>query len=63
MHWPRGKMVGGSSQLNFMIYMRGHPKDFEQWANMSGDNSWRYENLLPAFKKSENYMGNWPDRK
>lgn len=63
MHWPRGKNVGGSSQLNFMIYMRGHPKDFDNWADISGDSSWKYDNLIPMFKKSENYKGNWPDRK
>ena len=61
--FPRGKLLGGSSNLNFMIYMRGCPHDFDNWANLTGDPSWKYENLLPYFKKMENYEGNFPDGK
>ncbi|CAL8106812.1 unnamed protein product [Orchesella dallaii] len=61
MHWPRGKVLGGSSQLNFMIYIRGNPHDFNNWANLSGDPGWAYENVLPFFKKAEDYHGNWPN--
>ncbi|CAG7824981.1 unnamed protein product [Allacma fusca] len=57
--WPRGKALGGSSNLNFMIYIRGHPKDFDHWANVTGDPKWEYENVLPFFKKSEDYHGDW----
>ncbi len=63
MHWPRGRVLGGCSELNFMVYMRGNPRDYENWARVSGDDQWRYENVLPYFKKSENYRGNWPNRK
>lgn len=63
MHWPRGRVLGGSSELNFMVYMRGNPRDYDNWASLSGDDQWRYENVLPYFKKSENYKGNWPNRK
>ena len=55
--WPRGKQLGGSSGLNFMIYSRGHPLDYDNWANLTGDPTWRYENVLPYFKKSLNYNG------
>ncbi|XP_021966685.1 glucose dehydrogenase [FAD, quinone] isoform X1 [Folsomia candida] len=57
----RGKILGGSSSLNGMIYMRGNPNDFDNWANLTGDASWSYENVLPYFKKSEDYTGNYPD--
>ncbi|XP_035709908.1 oxygen-dependent choline dehydrogenase-like [Folsomia candida] len=58
----RGKILGGSSSLNLMVYMRGNPNDFDNWANLTGDVSWSYENVLPYFKKSEDYTGNYPDR-
>jgi len=49
---PRGKMLGGSSGLNYMAYVRGHPGDFDSWA--SGDApGWSYDDVLPYFKKSE----------
>ena len=43
--------------------MRGSPKDFDNWANITGDDSWSYRNLLPFFKNLEDYEGNFPDRK
>lgn len=58
----RGKSLGGSSNLNFMIYQRGNPKDYDNWANITGDKSWNYKNLLKYFKISEDYHGNFPDR-
>ncbi|CAG7724560.1 unnamed protein product, partial [Allacma fusca] len=57
--WPRGKSLGGSSVTNAMIYMRGNPRDYDQWAKATGDESWRYKNLLPFFKKLETYEGNY----
>ena len=57
--WARGKSLGGSSSLNFLMYTRGHPKDFDNWANLTGDSRWNYENVLPFFKKSEDYQGEY----
>ncbi|XP_068628692.1 glucose dehydrogenase [FAD, quinone]-like isoform X2 [Battus philenor] len=50
---PRGKVLGGSSVLNFLIYQRGHPEDYNDWARM-GNVGWSYQEILPYFKKSEN---------
>src|SRR5690348_9704961 len=49
---PRGKMLGGSSGINYMAYVRGHPGDFDAWA-AGGATGWSYDELLPYFKKSE----------
>ncbi len=51
---PRGKVIGGSSSINGMIYVRGHSKDFDYWAE-SGAKSWAYKDVLPYFKKMENW--------
>ena len=51
---PRGKVVGGSSSINAMVYMRGHPLDYDAWADEFGLEQWRFENCLPYFKKCEN---------
>jgi len=50
---PRGKMLGGSSALNAMIYIRGHAEDYNAWARL-GNEGWSYDEVLPYFKKSEN---------
>ncbi|WP_422088727.1 GMC family oxidoreductase [Variovorax sp.] len=58
LRYPRGKTLGGSSSINGMIYMRGQSRDYEQWAQLTGDESWRWQNVLPAFKKHEDfYLG------
>ncbi|MBD9526839.1 choline dehydrogenase [Paracoccus sp. PAR01] len=50
---PRGKVVGGSSSINGMVFVRGHAKDFDFWAE-SGANGWAYADVLPYFKRMEN---------
>jgi choline dehydrogenase len=47
--------MGGSSNLNLMVYLRGHPKDYDHWASVTGDERWSYKNVLPFFQKSEDY--------
>src|SRR5215469_18551208 len=49
---PRGKMLGGSSGINYMAYVRGHPGDFDAWAD-GGAVGWSFRDVLPYFKKSE----------
>jgi choline dehydrogenase len=49
---PRGKMLGGSSSINYMMYVRGHPGDFDSWA-AAGATGWSYAEVLPYFRKSE----------
>ena len=49
---PRGKMLGGSSSINYMVYVRGHPADFDSWAH-EGATGWSYADVLPYFRKSE----------
>jgi len=55
-HWPRGRVVGGSSSLNGMLYVRGHASDYDNWA-YQGNPGWDYESVLPYFKKSEDFEG------
>ena len=51
--WPRGKVLGGSSSINAMIYARGHPMDYDSW-RQAGLEGWGYDQVLPYFKRSEN---------
>jgi choline dehydrogenase len=53
MYLPRGKVVGGSSSINAMIYIRGNKQDYEEWAAL-GNEGWSYDEVLPYFKKAEN---------
>ncbi|WP_433710188.1 GMC family oxidoreductase [Nocardia sp. CA-084685] len=53
--WPRGKVLGGSSSMNGMIYIRGHASDYDEWARETGDQSWSWANVLPLFKRSESH--------
>ena len=52
---PRGKMLGGSSGLNYMAYVRGHPGDFDSWA-AQGAEGWSYQEVLPYFRKAEGFV-------
>ncbi|HUY84086.1 MAG TPA: choline dehydrogenase [Steroidobacteraceae bacterium] len=52
MHTPRGKVLGGSSSINGLVYVRGNPQDFERWAE-EGATGWRYADVLPYFKRAE----------
>ena len=57
MHCPRGKVLGGSSSINGMVYVRGHAKDFDEW-QQHGAEGWDYQSCLPYFKKAESfYLG------
>ncbi|NEK87838.1 choline dehydrogenase [Blastococcus saxobsidens] len=51
--WPRGKLLGGSSSINAMIYIRGARADYDEWAERTGDPAWSYDRVLPLFKRME----------
>ncbi|RGP37436.1 GMC family oxidoreductase [Pseudotabrizicola alkalilacus] len=53
-YWPRGKVIGGSSAMNGMIYVRGHAMDYDSWA-LAGCRGWDWANVLPYFRKSEDF--------
>lgn len=52
--WPRGKVMGGSSAINGMVYIRGHRDDYDRWANEEGCAGWDWKSVLPYFRRSEN---------
>jgi len=54
-HWPRGRVLGGSSSINGMFYVRGNPADYDGWAQM-GCRGWTYDDVLPMFRRSEHYV-------
>ena len=54
MYWPRGRVWGGSSVLNSMVYIRGHAYDYDRWEE-EGAEGWSYADCLPYFKKSQNH--------
>ena len=56
MAWPRAKMMGGCSSTNGMIYIRGQSLDYDHWAQL-GNNGWGWDQVLPYFKRSEDYSG------
>ncbi|HJV60924.1 MAG TPA: choline dehydrogenase [Albitalea sp.] len=54
--WPRGRTLGGCGSSNAMLYTRGHPSDYDAWAEL-GNAGWSYKDVLPYFKRSENHEG------
>ena len=55
LRYPRGKTLGGCSSINGMIYMRGQARDYDQWAKLTGDDAWRWDQVLPAFRRHEDH--------
>ena len=55
LRYPRGKVLGGCSSINGMIYMRGQARDYDGWAALTGDDSWRWDACLPYFKRHEDH--------
>ncbi len=56
MLWPRGKVLGGSSSINGLLYVRGQPADFNQWRQL-GNAGWSWDDVLPYFRRSEGAVG------
>src|SRR5439155_550038 len=57
---PRGKLLGGSSAINGMVFVRGQAQDFDTWAQL-GNRGWSYQDVLPFFKRMESYAGGGDD--
>jgi len=55
LRYPRGKVLGGSSSINGMIYMRGQSRDYEHWAALTGEDAWSWGQVLPLFKQHEDH--------
>ena len=54
--WPRGKVLGGSSSINGLLYVRGQPQDFDHWRQL-GNTGWSWNDVLPYFRRAENWEG------
>jgi len=54
-NYPRGRVLGGSSSINAMLYLRGQARDYDAWAQMTGDSRWSWQNVLPAFMDIEDH--------
>ncbi len=53
--YARGKVLGGCSSINAMVYMRGQKRDYDEWAALTGDSGWNWDSVLPWFKRSEDH--------
>jgi choline dehydrogenase len=53
--YPRGRVLGGSSSINAMLYLRGQARDYDEWSQVTGDSGWSWQNVLPVFMKSEDH--------
>ena len=53
---PRGKMLGGTSSINGMVFMRGQPQDYDHWAQL-GNRGWSWDDVLPVFRRMESFDG------
>lgn len=58
--WPRGRVLGGSSSINGLLYVRGQPGDFDHWRQL-GNTGWAWDDVMPFFKKAENWQGDGED--
>jgi choline dehydrogenase len=56
MHWPRGRVLGGSGSVNGLVFLRGSPHDYDRWAQ-AGARGWSYEEVAPAFRRMETWLG------
>ena len=60
--WPRGKVLGGSSSINGLLYVRGQPQDFDHWRRL-GNAGWSWSDVLPYFRRAENWEGGAADER
>ena len=59
--YARGKVLGGCSSINAMLYLRGQRRDYDEWARIAGDSAWSWSSVLPVFKRSEDHHGGASD--
>jgi choline dehydrogenase len=59
--YARGKVLGGCSSINAMLYLRGQRRDYDEWARIAGDGAWSWSSVLPVFKRSEDHHGGASD--
>jgi choline dehydrogenase len=59
--YARGKVLGGCSSINAMLYLRGQRRDYDEWARVTGDGAWSWSSVLPVFKRSEDHHGGASD--
>ncbi len=60
--WPRGRVMGGSSSINGLLYVRGQKEDYDDWAIKGGNKGWSWNDVLPYFKKLEKWNGDDPNK-